>query len=366
MAGEKAASPDYGVQEDGRSEPAGMTLTGDHMGREKIELCCPAGNLPSLKAAIDNGADVVYLGFRNATNARNFEGLNFSHRDIEAGIDYAHRKGKKVFVALNTFPQFEDFAVWFDSVDSVVDMGADAAIIANIGVLKYAADTYPDLRLHLSVQASASSVESLNFYREHFNVRRAVLPRVLTVEEIKEIKTEMGDFELEVFGYGGLCINICGRCYLSSYITGVSCNTGGVCSPSSAVSFENEGEGLKVSLGNVVLNRYSEGEVTSYPTSCKGRYYYNGNELGYPIEEPASLNVLDILPHIIESGADSLKIEGRQRTRSYVATITGIMREAIDRYYDAPGSYYVEDRWTRQTALAMEGMKTTYGSYVQK
>ena len=336
------------------------------MERETIELCCPAGNLPSLKAAIDNGADVVYLGFRNATNARNFEGLNFSDKDIASGIEYAHRKGKKVFVALNTFPQFEDAKIWFKSVDTVVDMGADAAIIANMGVLKYASDTYPDLRLHLSVQASSSSVESLSFYRDHFNVKRAVLPRVLNVEEIKEIKEEMDDFEVEVFGYGGLCINICGRCYLSSYITGVSCNTGGVCSPSSAVSFENEGDELKVSLGSVVLNKYSAGEVTSYPTSCKGRYYYNDSELGYPIEEPASLNVLDILPQIIGSGADSLKVEGRQRTRSYVATITGIMRQAIDRYYDDPESYSVDEQWIAETATSMEGMKTTHGSYMEK
>lgn len=336
------------------------------MEREMIELCCPAGNLPSLKAAIDNGADVVYLGFRNATNARNFEGLNFSDKDIASGIEYAHRKGKKVFVALNTFPQFEDAKIWFKSVDTVVDMGADAAIVANMGVLKYASDTYPDLRLHLSVQASSSSVESLSFYRDHFNVKRAVLPRVLNVEEIKEIKEEMDDFEVEVFGYGGLCINICGRCYLSSYITGVSCNTGGVCSPSSAVSFENEGDELKVSLGSVVLNKYSAGEVTSYPTSCKGRYYYNDSELGYPIEEPASLNVLDILPQIIGSGADSLKVEGRQRTRSYVATITGIMRQAIDRYYDDPESYSVDEQWIAETATSMEGMKTTHGSYMEK
>ena len=336
------------------------------MEREKIELCCPAGNLPSLKTAIDNGADVVYLGFRNATNARNFEGLNFSDKDIASGIEYAHRKGKKVYVALNTFPQFEDADVWFKSVDTVVDMGADAAIIANMGVLKYASDTYPDLRLHLSVQASSSSVESLSFYRDHFNIKRAVLPRVLNVEEIKEIKEALDDFEVEVFGYGGLCINICGRCYLSSYITGVSCNTGGVCSPSSAVSFENEGDELKVSLGSVVLNKYSAGEVTSYPTSCKGRYYYNGSELGYPIEEPASLNVLDILPQIIGSGADSLKVEGRQRTRSYVATITSIMRQAIDRYYDDPDSYCVDEQWIAETATSMEGMKTTHGPYMEK
>ncbi len=333
---------------------------------EKIELCCPAGNLPSLKAAIDSGADVVYLGFRNATNARNFEGLNFSNKDIADGIEYAHRRDKKVYIAINTFPQFDDGPTWFGAVDEVVNLGADAAILANMGVLKYAADNHPDLRLHLSVQASASSVEALSFYRKHFNIKRAVLPRVLNVDEIKGIKEEMPDFELEVFGFGGLCINICGRCYLSSYITGVSCNTGGVCSPSSHVTFEHEGDELKVSLGDVVLNRYEPGEVTSYPTSCKGRYYFGGEELGYPIEEPSSLNVLEILPEIIGTGVDSLKIEGRQRTRSYVANMTSILREAIDRYYDSPESYHVDTAWMETAAATMEGMKTTYGSYIEK
>lgn len=333
---------------------------------DKIELCCPAGNLPSLKTAIDSGADVVYLGFRNATNARNFEGLNFSSKDIAVGIDYAHRKDKKVYIAINTFPQFEDAPIWFDAIDEVVNLGADAAILANMGVLKYAADAHPDLKLHLSVQGSSSSVESLNFYREHFGIKRAILPRVLTVDEIRSMKDEMGDFELEVFGFGGLCINICGRCYLSSYITGVSCNTGGVCSPSSHVTFENEGDELKVSLGSVVLNRYSAGEVTSYPTSCKGRYYYDGENLGYPIEDPESLNVLDILPQIIETGADSLKLEGRQRTRTYVATVTGILREAIDRYYDDPKGYCVDEAWMKRAAMTMEGMKSTYGPYMAK
>jgi len=336
------------------------------METDKIELCCPAGNLPSLKAAIDNGADVVYAGFRNATNARNFEGLNFSNRDIASGVEYAHKKGKKVYIAINTFPQFEDAHKWFKTVDDVVEVGADAAILANMGVLKYASDTYPDLRLHLSVQASASTAESLKFYMEHFNIKRAVLPRVLTLDEIRKMKAKLEDFELEIFGFGGLCINICGRCYLSSYITGVSCNTGGVCSPSGFVSFEKEGEDLKVSLGEVVLNRYKPDEITSYPTSCKGRYYYNGQELGYPIEEPASLNILDILPQVIETGVDSLKLEGRQRTRSYVATMTGIMREAIDLYYDDPENYHVDSSWMARASAAMEGMKTTYGSYLQK
>lgn len=333
---------------------------------DKVELCCPAGNLPSLKAAIDNGADVVYAGFRNATNARNFEGLNFSKKDIYNGVEYAHKKGKKVYIAINTFPQFEDASQWFETVDDVVEAGADAAILANMSVLQYAADTYPDLKLHLSVQASASSVESLKFYIDNFNIKRAVLPRVLVLDEIKKIKEELELLELEIFGFGGLCINICGRCYLSSYITGISCNTVGVCSPSSFVSFEKEGDDLNVSLGEVLLNKYKPNEITSYPTSCKGRYYYNGKELGYPIEEPASLNILDILPKAIESGIDSIKLEGRQRTRSYVATMTTVLREAIDLYYDDPENYHVDSSWMNKASTAMEGMKTTHGSYIQK
>ena len=146
---------------------------------KKPEVVSPAGNLPCLKAAVDAGADAVYVGFNDSTNARNFEGLNFTQKELESGIGYAKGKGRKVFVAINTFPQFDHCASWHSAVDRAVGLNADAVIIANLGILKYARDKYPDLNIHLSTQASSSNHESINFYRKHFGIKRVVLPRVL-------------------------------------------------------------------------------------------------------------------------------------------------------------------------------------------
>lgn len=331
---------------------------------KKLELCCPAGNLPSLKAAIDNGADVAYLGFQNATNARNFEGLNFTLKDIEEGVAYAHARGKKVFVAINTFPQFDDAKTWFQSVDDAYRLKVDAVILANMGVLRYARDKYPDMNLHLSVQASCSNIESINFYKEQFGVRRVVLPRVMTVAEMKALRAQT-DMELETFALGGLCINVEGRCYLSSYVTGISCNTGGVCSPSKYVKFENKGDKLRISLNDVLLNELAADESSPYPTCCKGRYYVEGKPF-YAFEEPESLNVMELIPQLADAGIDALKLEGRQRTKSYVALVTKTLREAVDNYYQNPSRFVLKQEWVKQANSSFEGSTPTLGCYLQK
>ncbi|MBA4060885.1 MAG: protease, partial [Verminephrobacter sp.] len=151
------------------------------------ELVCPAGSLPALKAAIDHGADCVYLGLRDATNARNFAGLNFDEAAIASGIAYAHQRGRKVFMALNTYPQAANPGPWRSAVDKAVDMGLDAVILADPGLMQYAAQHHPQLRLHLSVQGSATNYEAINFYREQFGVVRAVLPRVLSMEQVRQV-----------------------------------------------------------------------------------------------------------------------------------------------------------------------------------
>ncbi|MBI5826189.1 MAG: U32 family peptidase [Deltaproteobacteria bacterium] len=332
----------------------------------KAEVISPAGNLASLKAAVDSGADAVYIGFSDSTNARNFEGLNFTHEEIAEGIRHVRAKGKKFFVAVNTFPQTDTCAKWRTAVDRAVELGADAVIIANLGILKYARDRHPGANIHLSTQASASNYESINFYNRHFGIKRVVLPRVLTVREIKELKKNT-DVEIEVFALGGLCINIEGRCYLSSFVTGASTNTEGACSPSRFVRFApTNGGGMTISLNNVLLNRLGPEEYSPYPTCCKGRYIRPGNETAYAIEDPESLNVLEILPGLIEAGVAAFKIEGRQRTKSYVASMTGVMRQAIDSYYSSPSSYTVRPEWSARTVASFEGSRETLGSYLVK
>lgn len=332
----------------------------------RAEVVAPAGNISSLKAAIDSGADAVYLGFNDATNARNFEGLNFTPGELEDGIAYIRKRGKKFYLAVNTFPQMDACSQWYRSVDNACKLGADAVIIANIGILRYAREKYPDANLHLSTQASSSNYESINFYRKHFGIKRVVLPRVHTVHEIKCLK-EHTDVEVEVFALGGLCINIEGRCYLSSYVTGASTNTEGACSPSRFVNFAPTPEGgMTIHLNKVLLNRLGPDESSPYPTCCKGRYVKPDGETYYAFEEPESLNVLKLIPRLIEAGVSAFKIEGRQRTRSYVASMTGVLRAAVDTYYSEPAGYTVKPEWSSKIISTFEGSRETLGSYLRK
>ncbi|MBI5644014.1 MAG: U32 family peptidase [Deltaproteobacteria bacterium] len=333
---------------------------------KKAEVIAPAGNIASLKAAVDNGADAVYLGFNDSTNARNFEGLNFTPEELKEGIKYIRSKDRQFYVAINTFPQGDTFTKWYKAVDYAAELGADAIIIANLGILKYARARYPKANLHLSTQASSSNYESINFYKKHFGIRRVVLPRVLTVSEIKDLKAHT-DVEIEVFALGGLCINIEGRCYLSSFVTGASTNTEGACSPSRFVRFiTNPDGGMSITLNNVTLNRLGAKESSPYPTCCKGRYIRPDGEIAYAIEDPESLNVLDIIPGLIEAGVSAFKIEGRQRTKTYVGSMTGVLREAIDSYYKNPQAYAVKAEWAKKTIATFEGTRETLGSYLIK
>jgi putative protease len=293
-----------------------------------VELVCPAGTPAALRAAVDAGADCVYLGFRDETNARNFPGLNFSRPELEEGIDYAHRHGTKVLVAINTFPKAGSAKLWHQAVDDAAGLGADAVILADIGLCDYASRRHPDLRLHLSVQASASNPETITFFHRAFNIRRAVLPRVLTVPEIAQLCREL-PVEAEVFVFGGLCVMAEGRCSLSSYATGQSPNMNGVCSPASHVRYSEEGGSVASTLGDFTINRFNPSEPVGYPTLCKGRFQADSYS-GYLFEEPTSLNTLTLLPELLEAGVTAFKIEGRQRGRAYVAAVVSAFRAAVD------------------------------------
>ncbi|MGV3494746.1 MAG: ubiquinone anaerobic biosynthesis protein UbiU [Ramlibacter sp.] len=327
-----------------------------------FELVCPAGSLPALKVAVDNGADCVYLGMRDVTNARNFAGLNFDRAAIETGIRYAHERGAKVLMAMNTYPQASDPAPWKAGLDQAAALGVDAAIVADPGLLQYAARHHPSLRLHLSVQGSATNHEAINFYREQFGIQRAVLPRVLSLEQVRQL-VQRTEVEIEVFGFGSLCVMVEGRCSLSSYVTGESPNTHGVCSPAKAVRWQETPAGLEARLGGVLIDRYAEGENASYPTLCKGRFDVDGESNYYAIEEPTSLNTLELLPQLVKMGVRAVKIEGRQRSPAYVAQVTRVWREAIDQCLEAGHRYAVKTAWMASLDQLAEGQQHTLGAY---
>lgn len=326
-----------------------------------LELVCPAGSLPALKKAVDAGADCVYLGFRDETNARNFPGLNFDAASAREGLSYAHQRGVKVFAAINSFPQSHGWARWQQAVDVAAELGFDAVILADVGLLEYAARHHPRLRLHLSVQASATNYEAINFYHEHFGIQRAVLPRVLSMAQVEHV-VKHTPVEIELFGFGGLCVMVEGRCILSSYVTGESPNTRGVCSPAKAVRWQQTAMGLESRLNGVLVDRYGEGEHAGYPTLCKGRFEVGG-ETYYAIEEPTSLNAMELLPEMLRIGIRAVKIEGRQRSPAYVEQVTRVWRQAIDICSRAPQDFTVAPAWSAALANVAEGRQHTLGAY---
>ncbi|MEQ1807052.1 MAG: peptidase U32 family protein [Burkholderiaceae bacterium] len=325
------------------------------------DLVCPAGSLRALKLAVDAGADAVYLGLRNATNARNFAGLNFDDAQLREGVAYAHARGRKVFMALNTYVHSDDPTPWYDAVDTAAAHGADALIVADVAVMAYAHAKHPLLRLHLSVQASATSHEAIAFYRRHYGIERAVLPRVLTLAQVGQVLRHT-DVEIEVFGFGSLCVMVEGRCALSSYATGASPNCAGVCSPPSAVRWADTAQGVEARLNGLLIDRYANGEGRGYPTLCKGRFDVAGRR-DYAIEQPTSLNTLAILPELIRLGVRAIKIEGRQRSPAYVEQVTRVWRQAIDSAAAAPNRFRVEPAWTATLGHLAEGQQHTLGAY---
>ncbi|HRD94580.1 MAG TPA: peptidase U32 family protein [Accumulibacter sp.] len=325
------------------------------------QLICPAGSLPALKAAVDHGADAVYLGYRDDTNARNFAGLNFDHKAMVEGLRYAQSRRRRVLMAINTFAQPGRAADWQRAVDGAVDLGVDAVILADVGLLDYASRRHPALRLHLSVQGSATSYEAVNFAHREFGVQRAVLPRVLTLAQVETVIRNT-PVEIEVFGFGSLCVMNEGRCWLSSYATGESPNTVGACSPAKYVKWEKSPGAMSTRLNGILIDRFGDDEAAGYPTLCKGRFEVGG-ETYYALEEPTSLNVIEVLPAIAAIGVAAIKVEGRQRSPTYVAQVTRTLRSALDELASDVQHFQVRPAWQAELARVSEGSQVTLGAY---
>jgi putative protease len=332
-------------------------MSNDH----KPQLVCPAGSLRALQCAVDAGADAVYLGLKDATNARNFAGLNFDDAQVRQGVAYAHARGAQVLMALNTFAAARDPSPWFRAADKAVALGADALIVGDTAVMGWCRRRHPQLRLHLSVQASATSHAAIEFYRQRYGIQRAVLPRVLTLQQVAQV-IERSPVDIEVFGFGSLCVMVEGRCTLSSWATGCSPNNAGVCSPASAVRWSEDARGVQARLNGVLIDTYAPDEARGYPTLCKGRFVVEGRR-EYALEEPTSLNTLELLPQLMAMGVAAIKIEGRQRSAAYVEQVTRVWRAAIDRAAASPERYQVAPDWSHTLARHAEGQQHTLGAY---
>ncbi len=310
-----------------------------------------------LRAAVEAGADSVYCGLRDETNARNFPGLNFDRAELIEATRWAHERGARVLVAINTFARAGQTDLWKRSVDTAVAAAADAIIAADLGVLAYAHEAHPRARLHLSVQAAANSSDAIRFYAEAYGVKRVVLPRVLSAPEIAALIKET-PVEIEAFVFGGLCVMAEGRCALSSYATGRSPNLSGVCSPPEAVTFDRSPEALTTRLGGLAIDRLGPGDSAGYPTLCKGRFDAFG-QTDYLFEEPVSLNAMGLLAALRTAGVRAVKVEGRQRGKAYVARVAAAFRAAIDALDRGDDT----TRFERQLTDLAEGGRETAGAY---
>ncbi len=335
-------------------------LSGPKADASPMELVCPAGNPAALEAALENGADAVYVGLRDETNARAFPGLNFDAKMLRQAVQEAHRAGRRLFLAINSYAQAGEEVRWHRAVAVGAEAGVDVLILADIGVMEWATRHFPEVTRHLSVQASATSVEALKLYHEAFDIQRAVLPRVLSLAQVKAL-AEASPIELEVFGFGSLCVMVEGRCALSAHVTGQSPNTHGVCSPAWAVEWRDCGPELEARLNGVLIDRFGPGEAAGYPTVCKGRYEVM-NAVYHAFEEPTSLNTLELLPELMSMGVSAVKIEGRQRSPAYIARVTATWRAAVDAVKRGSGlTRRIE--WQNTLASLAEGSQTTLGAY---
>ncbi|PBO40815.1 protease [Salmonella enterica] len=289
-----------------------------------MELLCPAGNLPALKAAIENGADAVYI------------------KKLQEAVSFVHQHRRKLHIAINTFAHPDGYARWQRAVDMAAQLGADALILADLAMLEYAAERYPHIERHVSVQASATNEEAIRFYHRNFDVHRVVLPRVLSIHQVKQLAR-----------------------VTPVPLTGESPNTVGACSPARFVRWQQTPQGLESRLNDVLIDRYQDGENAGYPTLCKGRYLVDG-ERYHALEEPTSLNTLELLPELMAANIAAVKSEGRQRSPAYVSQVAKVWRQAIDRCKAAPQNFVPQRDWMETLGAMSEGTQTTLGAYHRK
>ena len=271
----------------------------------KTELLAPAGSLESLKAAVNAGADAVYIG-GTRFGARAYAN-NLTEEDMKWAIDYAHLHGVSLYMTINTLLKEKELEEdLYDYVKPYYEQGLDAVIVQDFGVLKALSEWFPDLPLHVSTQMTVTGEEGFEFLKDFPNVTRIVTSRELSLEELQNIRNTT-EFEIESFIHGALCYCYSGQCLFSSVIGGRSGNRGRCAQP------------CRLPYDVLENEKCISGKDEKY------------------ILSPKDMNTLEILPQILSMGIDSLKIEGRMKRPEYTAGVVSIYRKYIDRYMESNG-----------------------------
>jgi U32 family peptidase len=300
---------------------------------KKVELLAPAGNLEKLKMAVLYGADAVYMGGEEFGLRASAD--NFSAGDMKRGIEFAHSKGKRVYVTMNIIPHNEDLEKMPSYVEEIAGMGADAIILSDPGVYAIVRGTVPSMEIHLSTQANNTNWRSAKFWFEQ-GLKRVILARELSFGEIAEIREKTPrELELEVFIHGAMCISYSGRCLLSNYMAGRDSNRGLCAHPCRWKYY--------------LVEEKRPGEYMPVVENDRGTFIYNSKDLC----------MIEHIPELMQSGVSSFKIEGRMKSSFYVATVVKAYREAIDTFYENPEKYRFRQDWLDELSKASHREYTT-------
>ncbi len=292
-------------------------------GRDAPELLAPAGTLRNLRYALAYGADAVYAGMpRYGLRVRN----NDFHRleNLAAGIEIAHARGRRFYLVCNVLPHNSKVKTFLADLAPVVEMGPDALIMADPGLIMLVRDRWPDLPVHLSVQANTMNYAGVRFWERH-GIRRVILSRELSLDEVAEIRAECPAMELEVFVHGALCIAYSGRCLLSGYFNHRDPNQG-TCTNACRWQYDlhparRDDNGDVVEKPAYLLEERSRpGELMPVEEDEHGTYILNSRDL----------RAVEYVERLVRMGVDCLKIEGRTKSHYYVARTTQVYRQAID------------------------------------
>ena len=306
---------------------------------EKPELLAPGGSLSKLKTAIDYGADAVYIGGEAFSLRAAAE--NFSAEDIKRGLEYAHARGKKVYLTANIIPHNNDIDAFEKYVDEIRPMGFDAVLISDPGMFDIMREKAPEIPIHVSTQANNTNYRSAMMWHK-LGATRVVLAREMSFKEIAEIRERIpADLELEAFIHGAMCISYSGRCLLSNYMTGRDSNQG-MCAHPCRWNYK-------------LVEETRPGEYMDVFENERGTFIFNSKDLC----------MIEHIPELVKSGISSFKLEGRVKTEYYVATIVGAYRREIDRYFENPEKYTFNEAEFEELCKVSHRPYTT-GFYYQK
>lgn len=289
------------------------------------ELLSPAGNMEKMKAALRYGADAVYLagtafGMRAAAD-------NFTPDEIYEAARYAHERNKKVYVAINTIPHWEEFDALEEYLDSIAASGIDAVIVADPGVLSLVKEHMPHTAIHMSTQAGCVSHADCTFWQKQ-GASRIVLARELSFADIAQIRKRISpELELETFIHGSMCVSFSSRCMLSENMIGRDANRGRCAQPC---------------RWNYNLFEISEEKRP------ETRFPVMETNLGTFVMSSKDMCMIEHIPELVEAGIASFKIEGRMKSAYYAAVTANAYRMALDAYLKDPTGYVYDPRWLEE------------------